>query len=308
MISYIFSSVFLLATLLLAECARIPDISPESHINTSDNLEIDIISDDIEQSLVPCDHSHQNATLQKRSLFSCFWFGRKVSPNDSMEKYTLIGYHGTSSKYHQSMEKKLVIRHHTLYNRRQLGHTRFYTANDAQTAEVYAERTVKASTSGGYTPLLCRIYIQSSALPNIPKIYVPHSVDIAGHWEADLWQSDKYLDRWESLLFSDASPEHHLDGSTKFDLRKSETVRFSKMVWQVQFLLNTIGIQAAWPEEAVRKMVAKCGSFDTKGTVAVGYNKVIEKSQTVDYDPLWGRVRGSTYFKLYYGTGEDVKF
>ncbi|KAI9141328.1 hypothetical protein BKA69DRAFT_1139171 [Paraphysoderma sedebokerense] len=217
----------------------------------------------------------------------------------------------TSSKYQQSMERKLVMWHHPKLYRRQLGGNRFYTSNLAQTAAIYAERTIGSNFLRRHKPLLCRIYIKSSTLPNLPKTYIPESVEITGGWKGQLWMDEKHIHRWESLLFSESSPERILDASSIIDHSKRETVRFSKMKPRHQAQLDAIGIQAAWPEEAVKKMIAKCETFDIKSKNlpdSIGYKDILERSQSVNFDSSWGRVRGSTFFNPVSPTPERINF
>ncbi|KAI9141327.1 hypothetical protein BKA69DRAFT_1038601 [Paraphysoderma sedebokerense] len=192
--------------------------------------------------------------------------------------------------YQSSLERKLKIPFVAQRNGKELGLGRFYVGSHHDIARVYAKYTCdKHSFVRKPTPIICSIYIDSTKLPYFRKTYIPryvHKIQIL-----ELWGDDEYMNQWERIISSEAGRDN---------FPNTETIRFAKFLPHIRRKFNPsyIGLQSAWPKEALKYMVAKCRpSFDyTEDDKPVDYSELLIKSQNNAAVPPWGQILGSKFF------------
>ncbi|KAI9139426.1 hypothetical protein BKA69DRAFT_1085399 [Paraphysoderma sedebokerense] len=239
-----------------------------------------------------------NHNLRKRGLWSCLFNGRTDTKSVGQADYTLVGYHGTCSKYQSSLEKRLKIPWSVGSNGRLLGGNRFYTTDDLSSAQLYAAHTCSGAVHfGNLYPITCSIFIDTSKLPELRKSYIPQYARYSMSGEdALLWTSEREMQKWESWLFSPSNPEFQ-----NSEIEKSgEIVRFARMAKGVQRRLFFPTFQAAWPKNVLKHMIATCKPSKevTSSEVKISYRELLSNSSNPDAEvpPVWGRVRGTKYF------------
>lgn len=257
--------------------------------------------------------------------------------------YHLVGYHGTCSKYKDSIEEKISITSNINHDQSQLGR-RFYTADDPKVAEHFStlacrEVWIKNDirfTQETTSPMLCKIFAKSSALNEFPKVYVPSSKRGNDNTVTGIWDKEDMISSYEEELRK--REEKGMTGSSGGDENQQTTldsnpefIRFSKIFstnfdfkdtdWEV--LMGSL--QAAWPKGILDNLIAKCAvikdsdtdtdvneaeaGIDVSGLPTVGYEKLFSKKGE-DADELWGEILGGEVYKPMevQRNGDEVKY
>ncbi|KAI9142234.1 hypothetical protein BKA69DRAFT_293894 [Paraphysoderma sedebokerense] len=198
-------------------------------------------------------------------------------------EYRLVGYHGSCSNFKKSLETGIMIPGiggTTNYKKSQLGNSRFYMADSARAAYLFACRNfLMAHPIKGIfmnpKPIVCRVFAKSDVLSTIPSVYVPSQLPMilarrVKATESKLWYNEENMSTWERLFFGPSS--------------ETAPVRFSK-IWtgneethaDEQQVLGTL--QTAWPTSLFKYLKSECNIVNYSDSIVlsdVGYAGVLK--------------------------------